>query len=253
MSLKLVSVNIEGIRHLDAVTAFLQKEQPDVVCLQEVFEESVEQLAESLLARAFYTRMSSVVEENIHLETRGMLGLLQLVAPGWKVQEHQAQYYVGSPENTPIFFHNENPNALNRAVSWVTVERETDVASGNLPNTETHTIATTHFTWSPKGSTTDEQLRDFSHMEQILHNLPPHIFCGDLNAPRGKEIFSRLSQTYTDNVPPEVTSTLDPKLHRNGKIELVVDGLFSSPGILVKDVRIVQGISDHCAIVATIG
>jgi len=36
--LKLVSLNIEGSKHLDLVLSFLEREAPDVVCVQELFE-----------------------------------------------------------------------------------------------------------------------------------------------------------------------------------------------------------------------
>ena len=45
MSLKLVSVNIEGKKHLKTVTKFLTKENADMVCLMEVREIDVLKLA----------------------------------------------------------------------------------------------------------------------------------------------------------------------------------------------------------------
>jgi hypothetical protein len=39
MAIKLVSVNIEGKKHLDTVRDFLMREDSDVVCLMEVAEQ----------------------------------------------------------------------------------------------------------------------------------------------------------------------------------------------------------------------
>ncbi len=44
--MKLIQLNIEHDRHLDRVLSFFEVEQPDVMCLQEVFEEDLHLLAE---------------------------------------------------------------------------------------------------------------------------------------------------------------------------------------------------------------
>jgi len=242
MSFKLVTLNIEGNRHLPEVKAFLQREQPDIICLQEVFEVHVPELADALGMQPFYTPMSNVTTGSIHADPFGYWGLLQLVSPQCEIVEQKAEYYVGSRESIPIFFENENPNSINRAVLWSSIRK----------NGEELTVATTHFTWSPQGATTEEQLRDFAALQKITQALPPHVLCGDFNAPREREIFSTLSSIYQDNIPNEVTSTLDEHLHKAGKLEYVVDGYFSSPGIIVQDVRVVPGVSDHCAVVGEV-
>jgi len=242
MSFKLVTLNIEGNRHLPEVKAFLQREQPDIICLQEVFEVHVAELADAVGMQPLYTPMSNVTTGSIHADPFGYWGLLQLVSPRCEIQMQKAEYYVGDRDNIPIFFENENPNSINRAILWSTITKDQ----------EELTVATTHFTWSPKGATTEEQLRDFAALQAITQALPPHMLCGDFNAPRGKEIFSALSKIYTDNIPAEVTSTLDENLHKAGKIEFVVDGYFSSPGISGQNVRVIDGVSDHCAIVGEI-
>jgi exonuclease III len=47
-SIKLITLNIEGDRHLDRVIPFLQKENAHVVCLQEVLQSNVELLKKEL-------------------------------------------------------------------------------------------------------------------------------------------------------------------------------------------------------------
>lgn len=242
MSFKVVTLNIEGNRHLPELKAFLQREQPDIICLQEVFEVHVEELAEAVGMQPFYTPMSNVTTSSIHADPFGYWGLLQLVSPDCEIRKQKAEYYVGNRDNIPIFFENENPNSINRAVLWSTIRKED----------EELTVATTHFTWSPKGATTEEQLRDFAALQKVTDSLPAHVLCGDFNAPRGRQIFSTLSQTYTDNIPAEVTTTLDQNLHKAGKLEYVVDGYFTSPGITTRNVRVVDSVSDHCAIVGDI-
>jgi endonuclease/exonuclease/phosphatase (EEP) superfamily protein YafD len=114
-------------------------------------------------------------------------------------------------------------------------------------------IANTHFTWTPDGKASEQQRIDLPQLLKKLEQYPELILCGDFNAPRGEEIFSQLCEHFTDNLPADVVSTIDPKLHRTqGKFDLAVDTIFSTPGYQVKDVQVFEGISDHKAIVGTI-
>jgi hypothetical protein len=47
-------------------------------------------------------------------------------------------------------------------------------------------------------------------------------------------------------------TSIDPKLHRAGALQLMVDGLFTTPGYEASDVMLHTGVSDHCAITARI-
>ncbi len=73
-----------------------------------------------------------------------------------------------------------------------------------------------------------------------------------------------IAAKYKDNIPAEYVWSLDMGLHRaaNGGLQegaaaqglpgLMVDGLFSTPEYTISDVRMHDGISDHCAIVAQV-
>jgi endonuclease/exonuclease/phosphatase family metal-dependent hydrolase len=123
-----------------------------------------------------------------------------------------------------------------------------------------YTIATTHFTWSPKGEANDDQRRDQAALFAILDSLGEFAFAGDFNAPRGKETFSKFAERYQDNIPPHYETSIDVTLHktRNNPVEnarvgkYMVDGLFTTPQYQASNVRLEFGISDHAAIIATI-
>jgi hypothetical protein len=93
---------------------------------------------------------------------------------------------------------------------------------------------------------------------QILGTMGEFVLGGDFNAPRGGEMFSVLSSAYTDNIPLQYKTSLDLTLHRAARErgpqlgDKMVDGLFSTPAYSVSDVRLVDGVSDHMAVVATI-
>ncbi|MBI2406617.1 MAG: endonuclease/exonuclease/phosphatase family protein, partial [Candidatus Harrisonbacteria bacterium] len=60
--LTLVSINIEGRRHLDTVLAFLlgidSGRGADVICLQEVFESDLEDIARALGMKSVFAPMT---------------------------------------------------------------------------------------------------------------------------------------------------------------------------------------------------
>jgi endonuclease/exonuclease/phosphatase family metal-dependent hydrolase len=244
MPLKLISVNIEGHRHLERLLPFFKTEQPDIICLQEVFEVDLLQLEAELGMRSSFAPMANVTSTSVHQShALGSWGIAQLTA--LPAKEQQAEYYFGSPATLPVFFQNNDPNSMNRAVLWSTVEK--DGAS--------FTIGTTHFTWSPQGQHTEEQARDATKLLQILSRRPELILCGDLNSPRAGEphnLFNTLAKQYTDNIPPEVTTSIDGQYHKAGQLIMMVDSLFSSDAYRVSQVRVVDGLSDHKGIVGII-
>ena len=122
-----------------------------------------------------------------------------------------------------------------------------EIGSGS----ESLTIATTHFPWSDDAQTRDFQRTACDSLLRLLEGRSL-VLAGDFNAPRGREIFERLAARWTDNIPSTVTSSLDPFLHRAAPLALMVDGIFSTPDYLVSDVKLHQGVSDHCAITALI-
>ncbi len=240
--MKVISLNIEAHKHLDKVIPFLKKEQPDVVNLQEVFKVDAPVLAQALEKDFQFLPMTNVTSSNMHNpDPLGEIGNVQLF-PAGKATTY-SRYYVGHGEKyLPIFFKDANPNSTWRGVSWIKI-----VEAG-----VTYTLATTHFTWSPKGETTELQLEHFKALSKILDIIGDCILTGDFNAPRGREIFTSLSTRYKDNIPTEVTTTIDGQFHKAGNLEYVVDGFFSTPKYLVRNVQVVGGVSDHKAIITEV-
>ena len=152
-----------------------------------------------------------------------------------------AEYYFGDRNPREFTFSGDLDN-MSRVFAYLDVEKDGEIFR----------IGTTHFTWSGRGIISERQNGDFAGLSRILDKAEEIVFSGDFNAPRGGEIFSRLASRYKDNVPPEYTTSIDPNMHRNGKIELMVDGLFSTPKYEVSDVKMVCGLSDHCALTAKI-
>lgn len=255
--MKLISLNIEGHFHLaERTIPFLLAEQPDVVCLQEVFAVDVPHLKHTLGMDGLFVPIATVDQVSIHQKhALGEWGVAIFSRiPG---TTFDAATYVTKPGKPvlPIFFDQDDPNSMNRVAVWATVPAEDEAAEDEAETNMPYTIATTHFTWSPKGSYTEEQATTLQDLLAVTQKLPPHILCGDFNSPRvvgENNAFTQLAKIYTDNIPPEVTTSLDGQWHKAGQLELMVDGLFSSPEYLVENVKVVGGVSDHKALVADV-
>lgn len=235
--IKLVSLNMEMNRHLDAVLSFLASERPDIVCLQELLERDMERLEQTLDLRGRFEPMAALKSPLFAQELQGLpfgLAMLSRYPAAYDVS-----YYAGNRTSLPDCVTGYEGNKL-LLTGLFQIEGRA------------YRAGTTHFTWTPDGNASDEQRRDLAALFGVLGAFPDIFFCGDFNAPRGREIWQTLASRYTDNIPPEYASSIDPKLHYAEGLRVMVDGLFSTPEYLISDVRLVEGLSDHKAVVGTI-
>lgn len=234
-TIKLVSVNIEENKHLDRIIPFLKKEDADVICIQEAIEANIGLLSVNKYPHYFFAPMR-IVSQRPRMPRRGLLVLTKQ-----QPSEQTTTYYFGNADDTPVLSGDQAED--NRAIIYTRIVKDSTIFS----------IATTHFTWSYRGQITNQQREHLVRVKEILQDKKDLILIGDFNTPRGKEIYSELATMYKDNIPNSVVTTLDPVLHRKPGLQFVVDGLFTSPDYTVENIQIVEGISDHKAIVAMIG
>lgn len=240
MSWRILSLNIEGDKHFDTVLPFLQAEKPDIMCLQEVFEADIPKFVEATGYSAAFVPIVEYTQPNQYdISPRGKWGVLTLTAE--PTQDVQTSAYKGTLSQVPVFVDGQ-PNSANRAFLAVAVG----------PSAQPLWIVNTHFTWSGNGQANEDQRQDVVTLLSALQPYSPLVLCGDFNAPRGREIFSRLADRYIDHIPPEVTTTIDGQFHYAGQLELVVDGFFTTPQVTVESIAIQAGLSDHTATVATV-
>ncbi len=242
--IKLISLNIEGHKHLERVVQFLKSEQPDVICLQEVIEPDFEFIRaavgpEGVFAPLVLMPLGGPYVENAEKFPWGVLLLSRLPLLETRTMLY-AENSKALQEYDPV---TKDQARFNRLLLVGAIEHEG----------QRFTIATTHLTWTPDGNPDTLQRRDTEAMLRVLGTMPEFVLCGDFNAPRGGEIFAAIAARYKDNIPPHYTSSLDPELHRTkGSIERMVDGLFTTPHYVAEDVSLQCGVSDHCAMVARI-
>jgi endonuclease/exonuclease/phosphatase family metal-dependent hydrolase len=241
--LKLVTINIEADRHLDAVVNFLKLESPDVVCLQELYETDVSILADLGYQAVFAPLVRMDATNSYGYSKPGLVGLGVLSRPSILASSHH--YYSGSSTQLKVFHH---PRDFAHAVLLV------EIKTAGLP----YKIGTLHHTWTSDGQSSPQQLIDTRSLLKYLAHQPNMVLCGDFNAPRGGEVYQLLGQTLTDHVPPAIQTTIDSQLHQRVNFDLVVDYIFTTATNLkstpqVTHVRTVGGVSDHLALVAQLG
>ncbi|OGE79066.1 MAG: hypothetical protein A2751_04300 [Candidatus Doudnabacteria bacterium RIFCSPHIGHO2_01_FULL_46_14] len=233
---KLISINIEDEKHIDRVLDFIRREKPDVLCLQELLERDVPIFEKALDAQSIFAPMGVLPPA----DSQKIIGV-GIFSP-FPLDNIQSHYYTRYG-NQPRVWHDEITDPLNRVLL------SAKITADGIP----YTVATTHFTWTPDGQSTPRQRRDLSALLTILSGYDEILFCGDMNAPRGRETFDAIAERYQDHIPPQHLTSLDPELHRiKGKKHRMIDGLFSTAHYGIENVRLQSGISDHMAIVATI-
>ena len=233
----LISLNLERSRHLDRVTTFLQHCRPDVVCLQELSADDVATLqAASGLGHAHYVAMAVHPVDGRPFGV-GILSRTAFADTGFHT-------YGGTGDGS-LLFDRTSPESRLESCRYIAVQARLTVGGHDLR------LATTHFPWTPDGNPAPFQ---WDCLHRLVEGLAsgPLLLCGDFNAPRGGPIFAELAKHWRDHIPVDVTTSLDPLLHRAGPLELMVDGLFASPHYRVEQVRLQAGVSDHQAIVADV-
>ena len=244
--IKLVSLNIEYYKHLDTVLPFLKSRAADVICLQEILERDLERFRSELKRPFIFAKTSDIpIDDPQHkgdlIMGDAIFSSLPIIKSG---VEYYAMHSYDARSDVPEMLY---PLA-NRALTLC------DVDTGG----SVFRICTTHCTWTPNGKPNDVQRQDVRKLLSMLESKGEFVLCGDFNAPRGGEVFARLAEKYKDNIPAHYKTSLDPSLHRSGKthpeelMDKMVDGIFSTPGYTVSNVEMVCGVSDHCALVATV-
>ncbi len=245
MSLKLISVNIEWSKHLERVLPFLEKEQPDILCLQELHERDMSRFETLLGARSFYAPMTRLPNED------SPTGIAILSRSPMK--EQTVEFYRG-PLPAIVDFDETSPDTKYATEQAMFLRADIEDATDG----STYRVGTTHFTWTPDGQPDNHQRQDLQKLLPIIESAGEIVFAGDFNAPRGGEIFTALAAKWTDNIPPLYETSIDINLHRAGKAKphelknLMVDGLFTTPAYFASEVKLFSGVSDHMAIVAHI-
>lgn len=242
-NLKLISLNFERSRHLERNIPFLRKEQPDILCGQEVFEGDIERISSDLDMPFRVWLRDTLIGEGKNVPGKGGYSGIVLFSRYPLSRVGYEYYHVPesgiTEEKTAETCYETNANGI----VWASIEVDG----------REYAFVNTHFTWSVADCPNDAQRVSFVALRNLLEKLGPNILSGDLNAPRGRGMWEEFVSFYgQDNIPKEITTTIDQELHRKKGLQLVVDGIFAQAPYAVNDIRVVPGMSDHQAIVASV-
>ena len=233
---RLVSLNIERSRHLDRLIPFLRQHQPDVVCLQELVQRDIEAIrAGTGLAHVHFAEMA------VHPADNQLFGVGILASEPF--DDADVVRYAGNGSGSQLFDRTTTESRV-ETCRYVAARVRLSGAARGL------TVATTHFPWTPDGQSRPFQTAAVTSMIEGLQG--PLILTGDFNAPRGGPVFASLAAAWTDCIPGDVVTSIDPELHRSGPLQLMVDGLFVTPRYRAEAVRLQTGLSDHQAVTARV-
>lgn len=245
-AIKIISLNIERDQHYDTALPFLKSEKADIVCLQEILDRDVERFKKELEMDSVYISVAKADKgRNTEELAREGIETGTAIFTRLPILDSSIQYFYGTEDVVPSVTDPILPGRFDHSRG---VFLHVKVSKGDA----SCTIGTTHFTWTPDGGASEAQRMDIKKLMEILDKYPEIVFCGDFNAPRGGEIWGIMASKYTDNIPPKYLVSMDPNLHLVKNIPLLVDGLFSTPEYKISEVRLVEGVSDHKAIVGLI-
>lgn len=232
--LKIISLNMnKGRPCFQRQIAFIKGQDAGLVFLQEVLEHQVSILSSNLGMHAYWGRKS----QTNHLD-EGFKGNLILSA---KPLTNAFVYDLGSFDQG-----RKGPRYENLNISLV---------GGHCEGLGV--VACIHLPWSFSWQVDDVQRRALKTLLGKIGELNIGLLGLDVNSarvlPNGTlgEIWAGLASVLSDGVPLDILSTIDPKLHRLGREENVIDGLFFNPRVVrVTSLTKNTSLSDHCALVS---
>lgn len=241
--IKFASVNIEHDLHNISVLKFLKDIRPDVFCLQELLKVDIPMFESELGLKCIFAPMAEtpVVKGDLSSPTT-LIGVG--IFSSLPIKNSNTHYYFGDSNAIPPFYRDPKTGVL--LTNKVLLEAQI-IFEGEI-----YTFATTHFTWTPDGNANNDQRIDLGNLFKVLDSIPEFVLAGDFNAPRGREIFAKIEDKYKDNIPKHYSTSIDKNLHRAGDLQLMVDGLFSTPIYDISEVELCEGVSDHMAIKALV-
>ncbi len=240
--MKLISVNIEVNRHHDTVLPFLKKEKPDVICLQELLDNDFDLYKKELDMDGVWKAINYAhypFPDSANGKKHGVAIFAKDITDSGSVP-YSGKGVLNSYSDYLLDSESKKKNAC---LIWADVKDK----DGKI-----FKFINTHLPVTPKGEVTSYQVEAVDGLLTALKSFSEFVLCGDTNAPRGRVSFDRIAKIYKDKIPQEYKTSIDQNLHRVKGIQFMVDALFTTPAYKAVNVKLVDGVSDHMAVVADI-
>ncbi|MEX0931240.1 MAG: endonuclease/exonuclease/phosphatase family protein [Candidatus Paceibacterota bacterium] len=242
MNIRLISVNMEEEKHITRLLSFFEAEKPDCICFQEILESRFEAWKHEFRWSGVYAKMLPCHGEYIGV---GILSRIPVHEMGTLC------FHDGDRKHRDQSGHAQEVH--DRVLPYVTYTTAGDSGQEGNEAQKLLTVFSTHLPRNENGSViSDFQKTVSASLKKTLASRKNFILCGDINAPRGTEVFDSFSEIYKDCIPEHYKTSIDANLHRAGALPYMVDGLFNNSFAEVSDVSLCAGVSDHMAVCATI-
>jgi endonuclease/exonuclease/phosphatase family metal-dependent hydrolase len=265
MILNIIHLNTERDKHTDKVIKLLKNKKPDVVCLAEAMIKDVKLIATKLGYEFAFAPLFIVNDEKYTNEEQG-----SAILSKYPIKEvNKYRYDDGNLKEIPVrsvseLISKDGGRPKDRFDYFYTLL----TALIEMEKGKNVTISTTHFPVVDRaisgleGHNLNElgSVDEIEHSElylerliKIIRNLKyPLVFTSDLNNPRGDYFYDSIAHELVDIVPQTVDSTIDPAFHRISNLKLPVDTIMVSPEISANNFEVIEGVSDHKALFASI-
>lgn len=258
-------MNVERSKHTETVENLLKEKMPEIVCLEESMKNDASKLASIFGYNLAFAPRVIIEKENGEKDEEGSSILSKYPIKNVKQERYddkKVEDLIVCKENSILFKGVVRPKDR-------FLMRSNLLSVSIMKEGKEVTIATTHFPVVDHG-TPGSPAHIFDHMEEILdveymdiylerllslirRLNDPVIFTADLNNQRGEYIYDTLAHELDDIVPSSVSSTIDPKIHRKGsELNLCVDTIMVSPNISSDNFEIIEGVSDHKALLVSL-
>jgi endonuclease/exonuclease/phosphatase family metal-dependent hydrolase len=266
MKLNILHLNIERSKHINLVSDLIKNKNPDVVCFEEAMYKDISEMATNFGYEFAFAPIVILKKENGDTDKEGCAILSK-----YPIKDIKEFRYDNQEVKDLIIEDEEGIISKNyvRPKNRFLLRSNLLTISILLEGEKMVTISTTHF---PVVDHTvfglkDHELHDIENvlevekMDTYLDRLislirslnNPLIFTADLNNPRGEYIYDTLAHELIDIVPISVSSTIDPQLHRRGHdLKLTVDTIMTSSDISVDNFELIEGVSDHKGLIASL-
>lgn len=245
-ALRVLSLNCEGSRHWKLrILPFIAQHNPDVLCLQEF---NICDLPRLHTLGYVYSRFMPMMK--VEGKVQGIL-IASRTMPD--AHTHQSTYYMQKRDKIIA------PGRIVMPDGYGLTDHSTVPYGVLAASFDGVRVLNTHLMVTHQGISTPEQqdmaYKAIAFAQGQLGMYGNVVFCGDFNAPRGGVTWGMFAKMFTDNIPAKAVTTLDRILHLSGHKttfnDFVVDGVFSAGNVIILNVALHFGISDHAAILFT--
>lgn len=262
MILNVLHLNIERNKHLDSVHTLIQEKNPDIICLQEIMYKDAVKLASDFGCGLAFSPLLSI-KNGDNQDNQGSAIMSHYPIRDINIHRYDDDKNIDVPVHSDdeVISHNgKRPNdrfMYHYAVLEVLVQCDAykivTVATTHFPVVDHHGHKLPDHDLS-KLKSIKEIEKTNEYLDRVLNVIrklqSPIIFTADLNNARGDFVYDSIAHELVDTVPLEVDSTIDPKIHRVKKLKLVVDTIMTSQNIELNSFELIEGVSDHKALIA---